>query len=97
MVRRTLLGLTLAAGLAFQAGAQEVVVKVAPPHAIVERRGEPPEAGFVWIDGYHRWDGKAYIWVPGRWEKPPHPHDRWVAHKWVKRNGGWVLVEGRWH
>jgi hypothetical protein len=96
MIRRTLLSLTLAAGFAFQAGAQEVVVKIAPPHAIVERRGPAPEAGFVWIDGYHKWDGRAYVWVPGRWERPPHPRDRWVAHKWVKRNGGWVLVEGRW-
>jgi hypothetical protein len=96
MFRSKLLGAALALGLAFQAGAQEVVVKVAPPHAIVERRGEPPGAGFVWIDGYHRWDGKAYVWVGGRWEKPPHEHAHWIAHKWVKRNGGWVLVEGHW-
>jgi hypothetical protein len=96
MFRSTLLGVVLAGGLAFQVSAADVVVKIAPPHAIVEKRGEPPEAGFVWIDGYHRWDGNAYVWVPGRWEKPPRPHAVWVAHKWVKRGGGYVLVEGRW-
>ena len=24
------------------------------------------------------------------------PHARWEAHRWVRRNGGWVLVEGHW-
>jgi len=85
-------GLLLTAGV----GLAEVVVRIGPPAAIVETRPARPGANFVWIDGYHRWDGNAYVWVPGRWEAPPRPHARWVAHRWVKRRGGWVLVEGRW-
>jgi len=96
MFRSTIVGLILAAGLACQVNAQEVVVKIAPPHALVEKRPVAPGPEFVWITGYHRWDGNAYVWVPGRWEKPPHEHARWVAHQWVKRNGGYVLVEGHW-
>ena len=74
----------------------EVIVRVGPPRAIVETRPLRPGPNFVWIDGYHRWDGNAYVWVPGRWEAPPRPRARWVAHRWVRRHGGWVLVEGHW-
>jgi hypothetical protein len=96
MFRSSLLGLVLAGGLAFQGSAAEVIVKVAPPHAIVEKRGEAPSKEHVWIAGYHNWDGHAYVWVPGRWERPPRPHQVWVAHTWVKRGGGYVMVEGHW-
>ena len=76
--------------------AEEVVVRVHPPRAVVETRGVAPGPGYVWVSGYHRWDGNAYVWTPGRWDRPPHAHARWVAHRWVHRNGGYVLVEGHW-
>ena len=85
-------GLLLSAGIA---GA-EVVVRIAPPAAIVERPIARPGPNHVWIGGYHRWDGNAYVWMPGRWEVPPRPHVRWVAHRWVRKHGNWVFVEGRW-
>jgi len=94
-MRKTLLALVFGAVLTINAGAA-VVVRVAPPARIVETRPATPGPGYIWIDGYHRWDGAAYIWVPGRWELPPHPHARWVAHHWVRKHGGWVLVDGRW-
>jgi hypothetical protein len=96
MTKKILAGLILAAGLSVTASAEEVIVRVAPPHAIVERRGPAPGAGYVWIPGYHNWDGTRHVWVAGRWDQPPHPHARWEAHHWVKRHGGWVLVEGHW-
>jgi hypothetical protein len=27
---------------------------------------------------------------------PPQGHSKWVAHRWVKKNGGYVMVEGHW-
>lgn len=78
------------------AQAEEVVVKIAPPHAVVEHRVVAPSPRHVWIAGYHRWDGHAYVWVPGRWELPPREHAVWVAPRWEHRNGGYVFVEGRW-
>jgi hypothetical protein len=71
-------------------------VKVHPPKEVVETRGVRPGPGYVWIGGYHRWNGTAYAWAPGRWEQPPRAHAVWVRHRWVHRHGGWVLVEGRW-
>jgi opacity protein-like surface antigen len=74
----------------------QVVVRVGPPAPIVERRPPPPGREYVWIDGYHRWDGGRYVWTPGRWDRPPHPGAHWVAHRWEHRRNGYVLVEGHW-
>jgi hypothetical protein len=86
-------GFVLAAGVA---GAAEVVVRVAPPAAVVETRPVRPAAGYVWTPGYYRWDGHAHVWVGGAWVMPPRPHAVWVPHRWVHRHGGWVMVEGHW-
>jgi len=76
--------------------AAEVIIRVAPPRAVVEQRLVAPGPGYVWVGGYHRWDGRAYIWVPGRWELPPRPHARWVEHRYVRHGDGWVFREGHW-
>jgi hypothetical protein len=97
MLKKLLVG--SAFGLLLSVGtvcAEDVVVKVAPPAEVVETRPASPGPNYVWIGGYQKWDGNAYAWVPGRWEVPPHPGARWVAHRWVRRHGGWVFVEGRW-
>ena len=96
MFRKMLMGSALGLMLTMGAMGAEVIVRVAPPAPIVERRPVAPGPRYVWIAGYHRWDGHAYAWVPGRWELPPRPHARWVAHRWVHRHGGWVMVEGHW-
>jgi hypothetical protein len=87
------LGVALCVSAAY---AEEIIVKTAPPRAVVERRGVAPSARHVWIAGYHRWDGHAYVWVPGHWEVPPREHVVWVAPRWEHRHNGYVFVEGRW-
>jgi hypothetical protein len=96
MLKKVLIGIVFAGAMTLSAVGQEVVVRVAPPRPLVEKRVVAPGPGYVWIAGYHRWDGGAYVWVPGRWDRPPHPHAHWVAHRWVHRHGGYVLVEGHW-
>jgi hypothetical protein len=88
-------GLILSASL--MAGAQ-VVVRIGPPARVVETRPEPPveHRDWAWRNGYHRWDGNSYVWVPGEYVAPPHPHAVWVDGRWEHRHGGWVWVEGRW-
>jgi hypothetical protein len=95
-VKEIALALLLALCLAPAASMAQVVIRVGPPAPVAERPGPPPERGFVWIAGYHRWDGAQYVWVPGHYERVPHPGARWVAHKWVHHHDGWVLVEGHW-
>jgi len=96
MISKRLIGLVFAGAMAFTCTAAEIVVRIAPPRVVVERRPPPPSRSHVWISGYQRWDGNAYAWNAGRWEQPPRPGQRWVAHHWVHRNGGWVMVEGHW-
>lgn len=74
----------------------EVVVRVRPPVRVVEHRGVRPSPRHVWIGGYHRWDGNAYAWEPGRWDVPPREHAVWIAPRWQHRHDGYVFVEGRW-
>jgi hypothetical protein len=92
--------IALAALLAFTmlpvASNAQVYVRVGPPAPVVEHYGPPPHPGYVWIAGYHRWDGARYVWVPGYYAAPPRPRAVWVPHHWVHRRGGWVLVEGHW-
>lgn len=75
---------------------QRVYVHVAPPRARIEHPGPRPHPGWVWRDGYHRWDGHRYIWVGGVWVAPPHPGAVWVRGHWQQDPGGWYWVPGHW-
>lgn len=96
MLRRLILSSIIGCMLAAGAIAGEVIVRVGPPRPLVERRMASPGPDYVWIGGYHRWNGNAYVWVPGEWRRPPRRHARWVEHRWVHRHGGYVFVEGHW-
>jgi len=74
----------------------ELVIKVRPPISIRERRTVRPTREHVWVNGYHTWDGNAYAWQSGRWERPPHAHAVWVAPRYRHRHGGYVYAEGYW-
>ena len=95
-VKKIILSALLALCMAPAALMAQVVVRVEPPAPIVEAHDRPPHEGWVWIDGYHRWNGHRYVWVHGHWARPPHPGAVWVAHRWEQREGGWVLIEGHW-
>ena len=88
-----LLGFVLAIG---SANAQ-VVVRIGPPPPRREVIVERPGPRYVWVAGYHRWDGGNYVWTPGAWVVPPQPYyHRWVAGHWRRAHGGWVWVDGHW-
>ncbi len=86
----------LALPSAARAGAR-IYVQIGPPAPIVEVRPVPPARHYVWVAGYYRWDGRAYVWFPGRWELPPAHYRAWVAGHWARhRHHGWYWVEGHW-
>ena len=88
-----LLGISCGIG---SAQAADVVVRIRPPRAVVEHHTVRPSVRHVWVGGYHRWDGRAYVWTPGHWDLPPRRHAVWVAPRWNHRRDGWVFREGRW-
>jgi hypothetical protein len=98
---RGLFAVALMTGLAACApypppGAVFIAARVGPPPPQIEVIGMRPGRGFVWIRGYYRWDGMAYMWSPGRWERRPFPHAVWVQGRWRHHASGWYWVEGRW-
>src|SRR5580765_5946342 len=74
----------------------EIVIKLRPPVSVREHRSVRPSRDHVWVNGYHHWDGKAYGWQAGRWEKPPRAHAKWVAPRYTQRRDGYVYTEGHW-
>jgi hypothetical protein len=86
----------LALALLPVASVAQVVVRVVPPPVVVEHPGPPPGPRYVWIAGYHRWNGVRYVWASGHYVVPPRPGVAWVPARWVARSGGWVLVRGHW-
>jgi hypothetical protein len=92
----SLAALTLAPTPPAAAGTR-IYVRIGPPAPVVETRIAAPGPRHVWIAGYHRWDGHAYVWVRGRWELPPAQYRAWVPGHWVHhRRHGWYWVEGHW-
>ena len=89
----TLIGIAVGIGTA---QAAEIVIRLRPPVSIHERRTVRPSPRHVWIGGYHRYEGNAYVWTQGRWDVPPREHAVWVAPRYERRHDGYVFIEGRW-
>ncbi len=75
---------------------REVLVTEAPPPVRVETRTVAPGPGYVWTNGYWRWTGARYEWVPGSWIVRPRTTAVWMEGHWERRPGGWVWVAGHW-
>jgi hypothetical protein len=75
----------------------EVVYESPPPQPAPEVEVVPVSPGpeYVWVGGYHQWEGRRYVWVRGHYERPRH-HAHWVAPHWTARGHGHVWIGGRW-
>lgn len=90
------LAMLLSASAACAAPRGRVYIRVGPPAPVVEARVVAPGPGYIWIEGFHTWNGSAYAWVPGRWARPPRARAAWVPGRWVRGRRGWYFEEGRW-
>ena len=97
-LKHTLLLATSTILLTVASAHAQVVVRIGPPPRPVERVPPPPpeHRDFVWVAGYHRWDGREYVWVPGAYQHPPHANAVWVPGEWRGERGGHVWHEGYW-
>jgi hypothetical protein len=96
MIKKIALAILFALTLCPAASFAQIAIRIGPPPPVYERRGPPPDRGYVWINGYQRYDGDRYVWTPGRWDRPPQEHQRWVAHRWKHRGDHWEMQEGHW-
>jgi hypothetical protein len=80
---------------AHASAATRVYVRVGPPAPVVEAVAAP-RPGFVWRPGFYSWNGRAYVWVGGRYVVPPRPRAVWVPGHWVYERRGWFWSAGAW-
>jgi hypothetical protein len=71
-----------------------VVVQQAPPVEIVEAV-PAPRPGFVWAQGFWRWNGNRHVWVKGHWV-PERVGYRYVQPRWDQVGGEWHFTAGFW-
>ncbi|MBS0663345.1 MAG: YXWGXW repeat-containing protein [Verrucomicrobia bacterium] len=77
----------------------DYVVAQPPPAPPIQREVVvvQPAPGMVWVQGYWAYDGYRYVWIGGRWVRPPHRHYRaYVAPHWEYRGRGYVYIQGYW-
>lgn len=69
-------------------------IAVAPPPArvVVTPVVRP---GYVWAPGYWRWNGRAHVWVDGRYIRERRGY-HWNPAHWEQRNGRYHFEDGRW-
>jgi hypothetical protein len=91
-----ILASSLAALPARAEASTRVYIQFGPPARVVEVRPYRRHHGYVWTDGYHRWNGHGYAWRQGRWVRPPRGHAFWVRAHWVHSRHGWYFVQGHW-
>ncbi len=91
-----LLGATLLIAPACGPTMARVYIASGPPAPVYEVRAVSPGPGYIWVEGYHRWDGRGYVWMPGRWQRPPYAHATWVPGRWERDGRGWYFVDGHW-
>jgi hypothetical protein len=77
------------------ASPQVYYVRVAPPERVVEVR-PVYRRGYVWQDGYYRWNGHRYVWRSGRYVRPPYPNAVWHSGRWEREDRGHYWIPGRW-
>jgi hypothetical protein len=97
-MKRALLLVTMAmsAVLSGCAANGAYVVRYGPPPPRYGVVGFAPGPGYVWTDGYWDRSGGQWIWIGGRWMRPPRPHAVWVPGVWVQQRNAWRFRRGSW-
>ena len=73
-----------------------VYARTAPPPVRVETYGPAPGPGDIWINGYWGYRTNSYVWIPGRWDRPPRGLRRWEDGRWERRGDRYRWQDGRW-
>ena len=73
-----------------------IIGRQPPPPMRYERRPPMPGEGYAWVDGYWGNNGGRYVWVPGRWDRPPYAGAYWSHPHYDHYQDGWHMHEGHW-
>jgi|SRR5271157_1048808 len=86
----------LAGALLTACGGGYVVAAYGPPPPRYGVIGYAPGPGYMWTEGYWNLSGGSWVWVTGRWVRPPHPHAVWVGPEWRREGRGYRYYRGYW-
>jgi hypothetical protein len=67
-----------------------------PPPPQQEAPPPPPPEGQVWVPGEQHWNGHAYEWHQGHYERPPRANARHVAGHWEQHGRQKTWVDAHW-
>lgn len=69
-----------------------------PPPPPPQNEPPPPPApeGQVWVAGEQHWNGHAYEWQQGHYERPPRANARHVGGHWEQRGRQKTWVDAHW-
>lgn len=67
-----------------------------PPPPRYGAYGYAPGPGYVWTDGFWDLRGSRWVWVSGRWLRPPRPRAMWVPGHWKQYGNGYRFNRGYW-
>jgi hypothetical protein len=73
----------------------QIFVNIGPPARVVEVR-PVVRPGYVWQDGYYRWNGHRYLWIGGRSVRAPYARAAWSSGRWERGHRGYYWVPGHW-
>jgi hypothetical protein len=55
-----------------------------------------PGPDHVWTDGSWDYGRSGWVWVDGRWTRPPARQAHWVKAEYVRVDRGWRYVPAHW-
>ena len=71
-------------------------VPAPPPPRVAGAIGYAPGPGYVWIDGFWDLRGSHWVWINGRWARPPRGRAGWVPDRWERHGEHWRYNRGHW-
>ncbi len=75
---------------------QGAIIPEAPPAPLVEVIPVIPYSGAIWVDGYWNWADQRYLWIAGRYMRPPRVGVAWYPGGYVRSGRGYSYMRGRW-
>ena len=88
--------LAATAVLAGCAGGGYVAAYQGPPPPRYGVVGVAPGPGYLWTDGWWDLRGRNWVWVQGRWVRPPRRSAVWVRPEWRREGDRWRFHRGYW-
>ena len=67
-----------------------------PPDVVIVTRPPRPSSVHIWIEGHYIVSGGKWVWVKGRWERPPQRGRVWVQPHTRQRGSRWGWTPGHW-